>query len=81
MGVGKAYVMTETSWAKKILIFWKMKLDIYKYNNRLRKFTETSPTSKITDKICLNYEILRRKIWNMSHKIFLKDGLFIIKIS
>jgi len=32
------------------------------YNDRLRKITETGLTFKITDKICLNYEILRTEI-------------------
>ena len=28
---------------------------------------------KYMDKICLNYEILQTKIWNMNPEIYLKD--------
>jgi len=52
--------------------FERWKLNINKCNDRLRKFTETSLTLKITVKIYLNYEILWTEIWNMSPKIFQK---------
>jgi len=49
-----------------------MKLNINKYNGRLRESMETSQSLKITDKIYLNYEIL----WgNMSPEIFLKGEI------
>jgi len=43
-----------------------------KCNDRLRKITEISWTLKITDKIYVNYEILRVEISNMSPEIFQK---------
>ena len=52
--------------------FERWKLDIGKCNNRLWKFTENSLTLKTTDKIFLEYKILRTEIWNMSPEIFLK---------
>ena len=33
---------------------------------------ESSQSFKITDKICLNYELLQTEIWNMNPEIFLK---------
>ena len=36
------------------------------------KITEISLALKITDKICINYEILQTEIWNMSPEIFPK---------
>ena len=53
----------------KILLFhlyFERKFEIGKYSNRLRKFTETCQILKCTDKIYLNYKILRTEIWNIS---------------
>ena len=55
-----------------------MKLDINKYNNGLWKFKETNQSSKIKDKICLNYEILWTEICIMSPKIFLKVEIWAV---
>ena len=52
--------------------FERWKLGSNKYNDRLRKFPETSLTLDITDKICLNYEILRTETLNLSPEIFWK---------
>ena len=66
----------------KILLFhsyferWKLEID--KYNSRLRKFMETCQMLNYTDQIYLNYEVLQTEIWNMSPDIFLKVEIWVL---